>query len=270
LPDYWLEHPKPMSTDVGMNLIAWNVRYDSPPAFSHSYEINANYMETPASPEGPLALPGIYTVKLTVEGKSYTQTVTVKNDPRSPATAAELAAQGALQRKVYDGIRAAWDGNHQVAVLRKAVTDTNKPSLPADVTAALTAFDTKIGAIGGRAGGRGAGPGGGGGAQPAGAAPPAPNFAAIHGALLRQLATLDSGDMAPNESMTKVFESSCKDLKTAAVNWTAAIATDLPALNAVLTKAGAAPISAASPALTLPACAASPAATTGARGRGGR
>jgi hypothetical protein len=84
LPDYWLEHPKPMSTDVGMNLIAWNVRYDSPPAFSHSYEINANYMETPASPEGPLALPGIYTVKLTVEGKSYTQTVTVKNDPRSP------------------------------------------------------------------------------------------------------------------------------------------------------------------------------------------
>jgi hypothetical protein len=118
----------------------------------------------------------------------------------------------------------------QVAALRKAVTDTNKPSLPADVTAALTAFDTKIGAIGGRAGGRGAGPGGGGGAQPAGAAPPAPNFAAVHGALLRQLATLDSGDMAPNESMTKVFESSCKDLKTAAANWTAATATDLPAL----------------------------------------
>ena len=33
-------------------------------------------------PEGPLALPGIYQVKLTVDGRSYTAPLEVKMDPR--------------------------------------------------------------------------------------------------------------------------------------------------------------------------------------------
>jgi hypothetical protein len=36
---------------------------------------------TPA-PHGPLALPGTYTVKLLVDGATYTQTLVVHNDPR--------------------------------------------------------------------------------------------------------------------------------------------------------------------------------------------
>ena len=86
------------------------MRYDNPPAFSHSYAIAANPGATPPSPEGPLAMPGTYTLKLTVSGKTYTQTVSLKNDPRSPATAADLAAEHDLQVKLYDGSREAWDG----------------------------------------------------------------------------------------------------------------------------------------------------------------
>ena len=52
------------------------------PRSRHSFEINANPGLTPPSPEGPLALPGVYTLKLTVDGRSYTQTV------RSPTTRA--------------------------------------------------------------------------------------------------------------------------------------------------------------------------------------
>ncbi len=72
--------------------------YDHPPTFTHSYAqvMGAVPFETPWSPEGPLAPPGVYTLKLTVDGKSYTQALTLKNDPRSPATAAELAAQHEL------------------------------------------------------------------------------------------------------------------------------------------------------------------------------
>ena len=87
VPDFWLEKPQPMPTALGMNRINWDMRYDNRRRpFTHTYEINANPGETPASPEGPLALPGVYTLKLTVDGKTYTQTVTVKNDPRSPAS----------------------------------------------------------------------------------------------------------------------------------------------------------------------------------------
>jgi photosystem II stability/assembly factor-like uncharacterized protein len=80
------QRPKPMPADVGTNRINWDIRYDSPPAFAHSYAISANEGETPPSPQGPLALPGTYTLTLTVDGKAYTQTVNVKNDPRSPAS----------------------------------------------------------------------------------------------------------------------------------------------------------------------------------------
>src|ERR1019366_8698248 len=143
VPDYWLEQLKPMPTEVGTNRVSWNIRYDSPPAFRHSYEISANYMETPASPEGPLALPGVYTVKLTVDGKSYTQTVTVKNDPRSPATAADLRAQHELLMKAYDGAKEARAGYDQVTAVRGAVATIAKSSSPADVATAATAFDAK-------------------------------------------------------------------------------------------------------------------------------
>jgi hypothetical protein len=37
---------------------------------------------TPYIPEGPMALPGNYTVKLTVDGTSYSQPVVLKQDPR--------------------------------------------------------------------------------------------------------------------------------------------------------------------------------------------
>jgi hypothetical protein len=42
---------------------------------------------------GPNVLPGIYTVTLTADGKSYVKTVQVQNDPRSDMTATELSAQ---------------------------------------------------------------------------------------------------------------------------------------------------------------------------------
>ena len=42
VPDHWIATPKPMPTATGTNRINWDIRYDAPPAFSHSYEINAN------------------------------------------------------------------------------------------------------------------------------------------------------------------------------------------------------------------------------------
>jgi len=47
-------------------------------------------------PHGPQAIPGVYTLKLMVDGQTYTQTVTVRNDPRvgeSPKVMADLRAK---------------------------------------------------------------------------------------------------------------------------------------------------------------------------------
>ena len=46
-------------------------------------------------------IPGTYKVRLTAAGKQLTQPLTVVNDPRSKATAADLAKQAALAREIY-------------------------------------------------------------------------------------------------------------------------------------------------------------------------
>ncbi len=92
-PNFWLATPQPLPSTAGAHRVNWDLRYDAPPAFTHSFEINANPGLTPASPLGPLAPPGTYTIRLTADGKKYSQTVAVRNDPRSPATPAAVAAQ---------------------------------------------------------------------------------------------------------------------------------------------------------------------------------
>lgn len=251
VPDYWLEKPQPLPTMIGTNRINWDIRLDNPPAFSHSYEINANIGETPLSPEGPLAAPGVYTATLTIGGQKYAQTFAVKNDPRSPATTAELAAQTKLQTTLYDGVQMAWTGYQQVTAMRAAVTAIAKGSAPTDVTRAATDFDAKLATAGGASGGgrRGGGPGG-----AAGGPPPPPNFAGVHAGWLRQLNSLDSGDMAPNDIAMTVFKAGCTDLQKSVANWTAMNAKELKDFNALLAKNSVPLVAAASPSLTVPVC----------------
>ena len=272
IPEFWKEIPRPLPIEIGTNRINWNIRYDSPPTFSHSYAsvMGANAFQTPWSPEGPLALPGVYTLTLTVDGKRYTQTVTVKNDPRSPASAADLAAQHALQMKFYDGAKEAFEGFNQVAAMRTAVTKTAGSSPPVAVAAAITAFDAKLALAGGNAGGGGRGAGGGDGrggqGVPPGAPPPTPPFATVIGSLNRLAGPIDFGDMAPTPTMLKTWLSGCTDLKAAVAKWESLEGKDLDDVNAVLGRNSLPLLRLPRPTLAVPTCTtgagASPAAKT--------
>ena len=80
IPAYWVRTPESLSTTAGMHRWIWDLRPTPPPR--------------PAGAGGgggggggrggaPLVLPGVYTVRLTVAGKSYTQPLVVKMDPRT-------------------------------------------------------------------------------------------------------------------------------------------------------------------------------------------
>ncbi|MDR3688933.1 MAG: hypothetical protein P4L46_06100 [Fimbriimonas sp.] len=233
VPDFWIAQPKPMPMDVGLNRINWDLRYDNPPAFGHSYEINANPGLTPPSPQGPLALPGVYTVRLSVDGRAHSQPLTVKNDPRSPAKSSDLHAQGELQSKLYRCAEEAWLGYKAVDKLKNAVTDLVGDDAAEDLAAASEAFIAKLTSVGGAGGGR---RGFGGGFGRGGGAPQAPTFARVVSAVTGELNTLDSGDMAPNAPTQKASHSILADLKTAQTAWQNLLKKDLPAFNAVLAK----------------------------------
>ncbi len=181
-PNFWIAPPLALSTNVGTNRTNWDLRYDPPPAFTHSFEINANPGLTPPSPEGPLVVPGVYMVRLSVDGQSYIQKVTVTNDPRSPANAAALGAQHGLQLKIYDALRTARAG-YDAAVAAKQEVLAGNPR-----------------------GGRGAGGGRGGPAQP-------PTFVQVSSSLASQLNVQDKGDMDPTPSMLAAFAARCADLR---------------------------------------------------------
>jgi photosystem II stability/assembly factor-like uncharacterized protein len=91
IPLYWLQMPTVLSAAPGMHRWVWDLRYETPVAGRYDYPISAVPHRTPRTPQGPLALPGTYKVRLTVEGKSFTASLSVKADPRVPATKADLA-----------------------------------------------------------------------------------------------------------------------------------------------------------------------------------
>lgn len=249
-PNFWLAPPMPLPSIAETNRSSWDMRYDSPPAFTHSFEINANPGLTPPSPEGPLAIPGTYSVRLTAEGRSATQTVVVRPDPRSPATVPAIRAQHVLQMKIVDGVKASYSG-HNLAIalqsaLRGAVPAGAQPEL-ADAAARALALaarlDTAVVGLDaqrGRGGGRGA--------------TPSPNFRALNSALVAQLNAQDLGDMAPTPATLAGFATTCRELRALVTAWEQLSGAELASVNKLLTARGRPAIAAPSEVLHPPTC----------------
>jgi photosystem II stability/assembly factor-like uncharacterized protein len=238
-PNFWLLPPQALEANAGLNRANWDLRLDSPPAFTHSFEINANPGLTPPTPEGIVAPAGKYTIKLTANGKTLTQQVTVTDDPRSPATGAAIRAQYALLGKFNSGAKIAYDGYQQADAMRTALTSAAPADSASDAAKALRAFRAKLDSVGGNAG--------------IGGRRPPPNFHALNAEFIGQLTAQDNGDHAPTEAALAAYSSLCRNLKTAIDRWNALNAKDLPALNGVLTPGGTPAVTAAH-ALSAPEC----------------
>jgi hypothetical protein len=93
IPAYWLKPPRVLPASAGMHRWVWNLRYAAPVSTEHGYPISAVPHATPRQPEGPLALPGSYVVRLTVDGRKLEAPLTLKLDPRVQVPAGALADQ---------------------------------------------------------------------------------------------------------------------------------------------------------------------------------
>ncbi|MCG6955871.1 MAG: hypothetical protein LJF04_07760, partial [Gemmatimonadetes bacterium] len=93
VPPLWVRPPQVVSAEPGMHRFAWDLRYDTPKGVRQGYPISAIAGYTPAEPRGPLALPGDYSVRLTVDGRTYTEPLHLKMDPRYATPMADLRTQ---------------------------------------------------------------------------------------------------------------------------------------------------------------------------------
>jgi len=216
------------------------LRYDAPPAFTHSFEINANPGETPASPEGAVVPPGTYTVRLSVDGKSHNEKVTVANDPRSPANLAALKAEDALIRKLSALERLAWDAFRQTDTTRAQLRAMTASDSTSDAAKTIREYIAKLDTLGGRAPTLGGGFGGGG--FFGGNANARPTLVQLINRLLNQLGTFDNGDVDPTAAMLAAYKAACNDLGKSIAAWRAINGADLTALNAALSAARRTPL----------------------------
>ena len=100
VPIYWARPPQTLSAARGMHRFVWDLRYPAPGAAQRDFPISAIPGDTPMEPLGVLAVPGVYSVTLTANGRRYTQPLTLKMDPRAAITALGLAQQFALATKI--------------------------------------------------------------------------------------------------------------------------------------------------------------------------
>jgi hypothetical protein len=124
---YWFRPAEPLATSAGMHRFIWDVRYSAPPVAQPGYSMStAAGTDTPREPEGPQALPGQYSIRLTVDGKSYTQPFKLVMDPRVKSSPADLQKQFELEARLVAALRAAnqaVDEIHAAAQARKITAE---------------------------------------------------------------------------------------------------------------------------------------------------
>src|SRR5262249_53063604 len=78
---------------AGLNRFVWDLRYPDAVRFP-------GLIMWAGDLRGPRVVPGAYQVKLTVDGKTMTQTFEAKKDPRLETTQADFAKQAELLMKI--------------------------------------------------------------------------------------------------------------------------------------------------------------------------
>jgi photosystem II stability/assembly factor-like uncharacterized protein len=206
--DNWLPPFAPLSARAGHNRFVWDLRYPPPPAAAYGFSMAATAAQgSVAEPQGPMVLPGTYQVRLTVAGLTYTQPLTIVNDPRVDVAPNVLADQLALALEIWNTMAQV----HAVYAAASALA-SRLDSVPAgdgDTQAAVTALARRLAAL----------------------------ARATSGADLRGLAgAVESADRAPTVQARQAF-AEVRDRVTASMaEWRDIVSHGLPGLNARLAR----------------------------------
>ncbi|HXL10762.1 MAG TPA: glycosyl hydrolase, partial [Gemmatimonadales bacterium] len=119
-----------VANKAGLNMFAWNMRYADAVAFWGMVGVGT---------DGPMALPGVYQVRLRAAGRTATERFALKLDPRSKVTPAGLRAQFAFLQRLRDTVNAVTTAVITIRNVRAQLEDRLRAT-PASDTARLGAL----------------------------------------------------------------------------------------------------------------------------------
>jgi photosystem II stability/assembly factor-like uncharacterized protein len=126
---------------AGLNRFTWDMRYPPAKTFEGMVLWSGNT-------QGPEAVPGTYSVRLTADGKSYTEKLILEKDPRlDSVTVADLAEQFSLALKISEDLTRANEIVIVVRELKRQMDDRLKSNSDAALKASLDPFRERLSEI---------------------------------------------------------------------------------------------------------------------------
>ena len=224
-PTYWFNPPAPLSKHVGLNRFVWDLRLERPRALRYGYSIAAAFGEDAImQPEGPLVLPGLYQVRLSVDGKTHIAPLEVKMDPRVKTSPLALRQQLTLEIQIVQAMSDSYESVQEIRDLRAQLND-RQAKLKSDAAArplldAIAALDKKAAEL----------------VAVEQTYPPVGivSAASLNGALGSLIVLVDSADTSPTAQATSAFATYQKLLAQELGKWAVLKKNDIPALNTLL------------------------------------
>ncbi len=225
IPLYWVRLPKILSAEAGMHRWVWDLHYPAPVVTRHEYPISAVPHDTPRGPLGPRALPGSYTVRLTVDGKTYAAPLTVKMDPRVNASPAALDQQFNLEMSLASLLTRSSEAIFEAESLRQQLQKLSGQAR-GPLAQAIAALKQKGEAALGSS------------ENTIGGVSTEPTLDHINGQTGELYGEIDRADAAPTPAQQKAAAEIERDAGAAIAHWKELMSRDLAALNRELRAAG--------------------------------
>ncbi|MEP6570346.1 MAG: glycoside hydrolase [Acidobacteriota bacterium] len=227
IPPYWIRPPQILEGSAGMHRFFWDLHYAPLPGLQALYPIAAVYRNTAPDSTAPWALPGTYTVVLTVGGKSYEQPLTLRMDPRVNTSNADLAKQFKFSKQLYDEWLVLNPILESVKRIQGQIKELQKRTGEGDLSMHLKALAEKVQSFSTAPPGV---PAAGGAAQL--------NLAITSGRVKTLFDLIQDVDLAPTPQVVAAIPDVLKDSRSLQESWQAIKSQDIAALNVELRAAG--------------------------------
>jgi hypothetical protein len=228
---YWVRPARTLSVEAGMHRFVWDLTYPAPEVLTRDYPISAIYHDTPLYPMGATVLPGQYRIVLTVGGKSYSQILELKMDPRVKTSPEDLRRQFEFDRKIAGALHQDFEALQQVRSLRAQLKALG--GSPDAIQKPAAALEGKAASIEGEEGGY---------ATLYLSTPEGRSLSRLNGGLNALVSAVDTADAAPTTQQFAMLVELEKALEEQLAEWARLKAKDIPELNEGLKKAGLPPI----------------------------